>query len=57
MASVEDTTADRDESEPITNPDRQERHDRNERREHHVVANVTVAHELAGWCWSLATLE
>jgi len=22
-----------------------------------VIANVAVARELAGWCWSLATLE
>ena len=28
-----------------------------ERRKRHVVANVAVARELAGWCWSLATLE
>jgi transposase len=29
-------------------------------REHHkrhVVANVAIARELAGWCWSLAVLE
>jgi transposase len=29
----------------------------NERKKHHVVANVAVARELAGWCWSLATLN
>jgi transposase len=29
----------------------------NERKKNHVVANVAVARELAGWCWSLATLE
>jgi transposase len=29
----------------------------NERKKPHVVANVAVARELAGWCWSLATLE
>jgi transposase len=29
----------------------------NERRKNHVVANVAIARELAGWCWSLATLE
>jgi transposase len=28
----------------------------NERKKPHVVANVAVARELAGWCWSLATL-
>ena len=28
----------------------------NERKKHHVVANVAIARELAGWCWSLATL-
>ena len=27
------------------------------RRKRHVVANVAVARELAGWCWSLAVLE
>jgi transposase len=27
------------------------------RRKRPVVANVAVARELAGWCWSLATLE
>ena len=26
-------------------------------RKRHVVANVAVARELAGWCWSLAVLE
>ncbi|HEY1440125.1 MAG TPA: transposase, partial [Mycobacterium sp.] len=29
----------------------------NERKKNHVVANVAIARELAGWCWSLATLE
>jgi transposase len=29
----------------------------NERKKHHVVANVAIARELAGWCWSLATLN
>lgn len=29
----------------------------NERKKHHVVANVAIARELAGWCWSLATLQ
>ncbi len=29
----------------------------NERKKPHVVANVAVARELAGWCWLLATLE
>ena len=29
----------------------------NERKKPHVVANVAVARELAGWCWSLATLD
>ncbi len=24
-------------------------------KKHHLVANVAVARELAGWCWSLAT--
>ena len=28
-----------------------------ERRKRHTVANVAIARELAGWCWSLATLE
>jgi transposase len=27
------------------------------RHKRHVVANVAIARELAGWCWSLATLE
>lgn len=27
------------------------------RRKRHVVANVAIARELAGWCWSLAILE
>jgi transposase len=27
------------------------------RRKPHVVANVAIARELAGWCWSLAVLE
>jgi transposase len=29
----------------------------NERKKKPVIANVAVARELAGWCWSLATLE
>jgi transposase len=29
----------------------------NDRRKRHVIANVAIARELAGWCWSLATLE
>ena len=29
----------------------------NERKKPHVVANVAVARQLAGWCWSLATLD
>lgn len=36
-------------------------HDRwvtfNLRRKRHVVANVAVARELAGWCWSLAVMQ
>ena len=28
-----------------------------ERRKPHNVANIAIARELAGWCWSLATLE
>ena len=28
-----------------------------ERKKNHVVANVAIARELAGWCWSLATLN
>jgi len=28
-----------------------------DRRKRHTVANVAIARELAGWCWSLATLE
>jgi hypothetical protein len=27
------------------------------RRKKHTVANTAIARELAGWCWSLATLE
>jgi hypothetical protein len=27
------------------------------RKKRSVVANVAVARELAGWCWSLATLD
>ena len=27
------------------------------RKKRHVVANVAIARELAGWCWSLAVLE
>jgi transposase len=26
-------------------------------QKHHVVANVAIARELAGWCWSLASLQ
>jgi transposase len=29
----------------------------NARRKRHVIANVAIARELAGWCWSLAVLE
>lgn len=29
----------------------------NERRKRHTVANVAVARELAGWCWSLAVMD
>jgi transposase len=29
----------------------------NERKKNHVVANVAVARQLVGWCWSLATLS
>ncbi len=29
----------------------------NERKKRPVIANVAVARELAGWCWSLAMLE
>ena len=29
----------------------------NERHKRHVVANVAVARELAGWCWSLAVMD
>ena len=28
-----------------------------ERRNRHVVANVAIARELAGWCWSLAVMD
>ena len=28
----------------------------NERGKRHVIANVAVARELAGWCWSLAVM-
>jgi hypothetical protein len=28
-----------------------------ERNKPHVVANVAVARQLAGWCWSLATMD
>ena len=28
-----------------------------QRRKRHVIANVAIARELAGWCWSLATLD
>ncbi|KRF46271.1 hypothetical protein ASH01_22295 [Terrabacter sp. Soil811] len=28
-----------------------------ERRKRHTVANVAVARELAGWCWSLAVMD
>ena len=29
----------------------------NERRKRHTVANVAIARELAGWCWSLAVMD
>jgi transposase len=29
----------------------------NERRKRHTVANVAIARELSGWCWSLAVME
>ena len=29
----------------------------NERKKPHVVANIAIARELAGWCWSLAVLQ
>jgi transposase len=29
----------------------------NLRRKPHVIANVAIARELAGWCWSLATMD
>jgi transposase len=29
----------------------------NERKKRTIIANVAVARELAGWCWSLAMLE
>lgn len=29
----------------------------NDRKKRPVIANVAVARELAGWCWSLATLD
>jgi len=29
----------------------------NERGTRHVIANIAIARELAGWCWSLAVLE
>jgi transposase len=29
----------------------------NERKKKPVIANVAIARELAGWCWSLATLD
>jgi transposase len=29
----------------------------NQRRKPHAIANVAIARELAGWCWSLAVLE
>jgi transposase len=28
-----------------------------ERRKNTCIANVAIARELAGWCWSLANLE
>jgi transposase len=28
-----------------------------ERRKRHVIANVAIARELAGWCWSLAVMD
>jgi transposase len=29
----------------------------NERGTRHVIANVAIARELAGWCWSLAVMD
>ncbi len=29
----------------------------NDRGKRHVIANVAVARELAGWCWSLAVMD
>jgi transposase len=29
----------------------------NQRRKPHAIANVAIARELAGWCWSLATMQ
>ncbi|MGH3757932.1 hypothetical protein [Actinophytocola sp.] len=28
-----------------------------EHRKRHTVANVAIARELAGWCWSLAVMD
>jgi hypothetical protein len=28
-----------------------------DRRKRHTIANVAIARELSGWCWSLAVLE
>jgi len=28
-----------------------------DRRKKHTIANVAVARELAGWCWSLAVMD
>ena len=28
-----------------------------ERHKRHIVANVAIARELAGWCWSLAVMD
>jgi len=28
-----------------------------ERRKRHTIANVAIARELAGWCWSLAAMD
>ena len=29
----------------------------NERGTRHVIANIAIARELAGWCWSLAVMD
>jgi transposase len=28
-----------------------------ERRKRHTIANVAIARELSGWCWSLAVMD